>query len=57
MDKSKNIIHVLKVIFSFVLLGAITAGAIFGWINMQFDVRIIGAAIGGLLGIAIQLKS
>lgn len=41
----KQIIHALRLVLSFALLGAVVAGVLFG--GMEFDLRPYGAAIGG----------
>lgn len=41
----KQIIHIMRLVLSFALLGAVIAGVFFG--GADFDLRPYGAAIGG----------
>ena len=46
-------LHTMRTIASFALLGAVSAGVIFGWADV--DLRPWGAAIGGSSAIALKL--
>lgn len=42
---AKQIIHLMRLVLSFALLGALIAGTLFG--GADFDLRPYGAALGG----------
>ena len=48
--------HALRVIASFALLGAVLAGIGFGWSHWSIDPRMIGAIVGGLLGLGTAIR-
>src|SRR5262245_12690827 len=50
-------LHVLRIVTSYALLGAVLAGASLGWFhNLPFDPRSIGAVIGVIAGLAIVIR-
>jgi hypothetical protein len=54
----KTTIRSLRMITSFALLGAVLAGAFFGWSDQSADaVRALGAAGGAAIGVASTLKA
>jgi hypothetical protein len=44
-------IRELRLVAGFALIGSVLTGAFFGWIDLPFDPRPIGAALGALAGI------
>lgn len=51
---NKNLISSLRFIAGGALLGAVLAGILFGWSDVNFDVRSVGAGAGALFGIAAK---
>ncbi|MDN4052887.1 hypothetical protein QPK32_07345 [Massilia sp. YIM B02763] len=51
-NKGDTQLHKAKFIVGCALIGTVVAGAFFGWIPMDFDVRIVGAGIGAAAGAA-----
>jgi hypothetical protein len=50
-----RVLHALRFVASFALLGAVLSGVAVGWIEqMPWDPRIAGAAIGALAGIVAK---
>lgn len=50
---SKNVIHSLRLVASFALLGAVVAGAFLGWAETH-DFRAAGAVLGAAAGILLK---
>lgn len=50
---SKNVIHSLRLVASFSLLGALVAGAFLGWTETH-DFRAAGAVLGAAAGILLK---
>ena len=49
-------IHSLRMVAAFSLLGAVVTGIATGWVDSPpFDLRAIGAAIGAMSAIAMQV--
>ncbi|PRC92637.1 hypothetical protein [Solimicrobium silvestre] len=48
-----NTIHKLKIIAAGALIGSVLTGTFLGWVALPFDLHVIGAAIGGVVG-AVQ---
>jgi uncharacterized membrane protein len=48
--KSKIIIKKLRFVAGAALIGCVTAGAFLGWLDLNFDPRIAGTAIGAIYG-------
>lgn len=44
-------IRELRLVAGFALIGSVVTGALFGWIDLPFDPRPIGAGLGALAGI------
>ena len=50
-----QVLHSLRLVASFALLGAVLAGVAVGWIDHpSFDPRILGALIGAAVGIGAK---
>lgn len=45
-------LHRAKFIVGCTLIGSVIAGALFGWIPMAFDIRLVGASVGLITGVA-----
>lgn len=54
----KSILHQLRIVASSALLGAVVAGAFFGWMPAlgMIGVHEVGAAIGAGLGVVANAK-
>jgi hypothetical protein len=50
-------LHALRIVASFALLGAVLAGIGFGWTQWSIDPRIIGVIVGTLVGIAVVIRA
>lgn len=48
--KSKIIIRKLRFVAGAALIGCVTTGALFGWLDLSFDPRIAGTTIGAIYG-------
>jgi hypothetical protein len=48
-------IHILRLVASFCLLGAVLAGIVFGWVDHWIDFRVIGALVGAVVGIVVAI--
>jgi len=49
-----TIVHALRILASYSLLGAVIAGIAFGWSHrLSFDPRWVGIAIGVLVGLTV----
>lgn len=42
----------LRLVAGYALIGSVSAGVIFGWIDSSIDPRAIGASIGAMMAIA-----
>lgn len=51
--KGDKQIHRAKFVVGCALIGTVVTGAFFGWVPASFDVRIIGAGLGAIAGIAM----
>ena len=51
----KNVIHSLRIMASSSLFGVVFAGAFFGWIESTIDFRMIGAAVGAVLPVVLNM--
>lgn len=54
----RAIVHTLRVVASFALLGTVTAGALFGWVPALGAVTVheIGAVVGAAAGVVATVK-
>ena len=50
------IVHSLRLVASFALLGAVTAGVLFGWQAYGDEARLIGALAGGVGAAGFKLR-
>jgi hypothetical protein len=48
---SKQNLHKLRTVLGFALVGSVLTGVFFGWMDLSFDPRIIGASAGALLSV------
>jgi hypothetical protein len=46
---TKQNLHKLRTVVGFALVGSVLTGVFFGWMDLSFDPRIIGASVGALL--------
>lgn len=51
--KNLATIHKLKFIVGFALIGSVLTGTFFGWLALPFDLHVVGASIGAVVG-AVQ---
>ncbi len=49
------VIHSLRVIASFALLGTVSAGVFLGWHSNAEEIRVAGAVLGALTGIGFKV--
>lgn len=58
MKRGRSLIHALKVVAGFSLVGTVTAGALFGWLPALgvFSIHEIGAVLGAGVGVAANAK-
>jgi membrane associated rhomboid family serine protease len=51
----RRAIHILRLVASFGLLGAILTGIVFGWVDHEINFRVIGALVGAAVGIVVMV--
>lgn len=51
-NKGDKKLHQLKFVVGCTLIGSVVTGAFFGWVPTEFDIRIVGAGLGALAGVA-----
>lgn len=51
---STPLIHDLKSVASFALLGAVLSGSLLGWVAAAADLRVAGALAGAVIGVMIN---
>lgn len=52
---NKNLFGFFRFIAGGALLGAVIAGILFGWADIEVDVRSVGAGVGATAGIVTKL--
>jgi hypothetical protein len=52
IKKGNQQVRQLKFVVGCMLIGSVVAGALFFWVPIPFDIRIVGASIGGAAGLA-----
>ena len=50
--KGDTQIREIKFVVGCTLIGSVVTGALFGWVQIPFDIRLIGAGVGAIAGIA-----
>ncbi len=56
-EATVSTLHILRLVASYALLGAVLAGASLGWFhNLPFDPRSIGVAVGVIAGLVVVIR-
>ena len=49
-SRQNPMIHKLRLVAGFALIGSVAAGVVLGWADLSFDPRAVGASLGAVAG-------